>query len=92
MAGRNWNLGLMYNKDQQITVGSKKKKMLHSLVNNYVMDYQADEPWSITQTQELVGQLGYLKNVEPNYYDILINKYETKYNVNMRTLFKATLN
>lgn len=87
-AGRNWNLGLMYNKDQQITVGTKRKKELHSLVNSFITEF----PWDIQSTQELIGKLGYLKNVEPEYYSTLINKYETKYQVNIPSMFKEILN
>lgn len=87
-AGRNWNLGLMYNQDQRITVGSKRKRELHSLVNSFVTEY----PWDIQSTQELIGKLGYLKNVEPDYYDNLITKYNTKYNVNVISMFKSILN
>jgi len=87
-AGRNWNLGLMYNKDLKITVGTKRKKELHSLVNSFVVEY----PWDIQTTQELIGKLGYLKNVEPDYYDTLIHKYESKYNVDIHSMFKDILN
>lgn len=87
-AGRNWNLGLMYNKDQKITVGTKRKKELHSLLNSFVIEY----PWDLQSTQELIGKLGYLKNVEPNYYSTLINKYEMKYNVNITSMFRDILN
>ena len=92
MAGRNWNLGLMYNKDQQITVGNKKKKELHSLVNSFVVQYKNEEPWDISSTQELIGKLGYLKNVEPEYYETLIKKYENKYDLYIGVAFKHILN
>lgn len=88
MAGRNWNLGLMYNQDQRITIGTKRKKELHSLVNSFVVEY----PWDIQSTQELIGKLGYLKNVEPDYHERLFNKYETKYGVNLSEMFRNILN
>ena len=78
----------MYNKDLKITVGTKRKKELHSLVNSFVVEY----PWDIQSTQELIGKLGYLKNVEPDYYTTLIQKYETKYNVDIVSMFKEILN
>lgn len=85
-AGRNWNLGLMYTHDQRITVGTKRKKKIHSLVNSFV-----NEQWGKQETQELLGQLAYLKNVEPEYHKALIDKYETKYNVNIKEMFTAIL-
>lgn len=87
MAGRNWNLGLMYTNEQRITVGTKKKKMLHSLVNSFVCEY----PWDIQPTMELQGQLAYLKNIEPDYYESLISKYNTKYNVDVLGMIHTIL-
>jgi len=86
-AGRNWNLGLMYNHEQKITIGSKRKKELHSLFNSFVVEY----PWDKQSTRELMGKFAYLKNVEPEYADTLVNKYESKYNVNIARMFSDIL-
>lgn len=75
MSGRNWNLGLMYTVEQRITIGTKRKRELHSLVNSFVCEF----PWDLQSTQELQGKLAYLNNIEPDYYQSLINKYNTKY-------------
>lgn len=92
-AGSNWNLGLMYNKDQKITVGNKRKKILHSLLNSFVVDYIGNNYWDVQETQELIGKLGYLKNVEPEYYQTLIDKYQAKYPaINIKDAFKFCLN
>ena len=90
-AGRNWNLGLMYNQNQQITIGNKKKRQLHSLVNNFITDYKEGNPWDISSTQELVGKLAYLKNVEPDYYHTILKKYNTKYQANFNHYARTIL-
>ena len=87
MAGRNWNLGLMYTDQQRITVGTKKKRELHSLVNSFVYEY----PWDLQSTQELLGKLSYLKNIEPDYYNTLVNKYNMKYNVDTEQMIHAII-
>ena len=93
MAGSNWNLGLMYNQDQKITVGNKRKRILHSLLNNFVVDYNSNNLWSVQETQELIGKLGYLKNVEPTYYQQMFDKYQRKYpGLDIKYAFKRTLN
>ena len=38
-AGRNWNLGVMLNKDNEITVGHKKKKQIKEMVNGSAYDF-----------------------------------------------------
>ena len=92
MAGRNWNLGLMYNQEQQITVGTKRKRQLHALVHNFLSDYTNDAAWSKSETQELIGKLAYLKNIEPAYHDNLIRRYESKFYLDFRTACKIILN
>ena len=37
-AGQNWNLGLMLNKDNKITVGYKKKRQFQAMLSSYIMD------------------------------------------------------
>ncbi len=96
MSGRNWNLGLMYNKDQNITIGQKKKKELHSLVNAFMKDFttviSTESEWSKQSTQELIGKLGYLKNVEPDYYQTIITKYSRMYDHPVTEAFAFWLN
>lgn len=80
-AGRNWNLGLMLNKDNDITLGYRKKRNLNAALNNFIKDHQQRKSWDKQQTQVLLGQLSWLQQIEPNYYNALIQKYEAKYNI-----------
>lgn len=82
-SGRNWNLGLMCNKDYKITVGYKRKQHLKSIVNNYIKDKEAGTTWNLEDLYWLQGQFSWLKNVEPDYYKGF-NKYlEDKYQTNI---------
>lgn len=91
--GRNWNLGLMYNKDMQITIGTKRKKRIAATLHQFIMSYpEVTSRFSVQATQELIGQLSYMRSIEPGYYKNLVNKYEQKYQVNLRLMFKETLN
>ena len=78
-AGRNWNLGVMCNKDNNITIGYKKKQHLKTIINNYMKDRDEDLIWSLEDLYWLQGQLSWLHNVEPEYYSgfkrYLNNKY-----------------
>ena len=64
-AGRNWNLGVMCNKDNNITIGYKKKQHLKTIINNYMKDRDEDLIWSLEDLYWLQGQLSWLHNVEP---------------------------
>ena len=78
-AGRNWNLGIMCNKEDKITVGYKRKQELKAAVNNYMHS----EEWELTDLRWLLGQFSWLHNVEPEYYTGINNYFEKKYEVNI---------
>lgn len=68
-AGSNWNLGLMINKDNQITIGHKRKKHIHAMVHNYLADRENGVAWSVEDVMYMEGVLSYLKGIEPEYYN-----------------------
>lgn len=78
-AGRNWNLGLMYNKDNEITVGHKKKHFIKIIIYNYLVDKSNYVGWSEEDLQYLHGQLAWLEHVEPTYYNHLEDYFKRKY-------------
>lgn len=91
-AGRNWNLGLMYNKDKDITVGHKKKERLRAGLNNFLSDFTNGRIWGTMDAQVLRGQLEHFKYVEPEYAEQLIQKYSTKYNINFYEAYRRVVN
>lgn len=72
-AGSNWNLGLMLNKDNNITVGHEFKKRIKTLIYKTV---NGDIP---AGDAHIMGLVAYMKQIEPAYYYSLnqycINKY-----------------
>lgn len=80
IAGSNWNLGLMLNKDHNITLGHKKKMELKAKINNFIFDFTNENFWSIIDTQVLQGEINYFKQIEPEYADFVIKRLERKYN------------
>lgn len=59
--GRNWNLGIMYNKDMDITVGHEAKHNLKIIAHNWESVPEQDKP-------RFVGLLSYYKSIEPDYF------------------------
>lgn len=77
--GSNWNLGLMYNKDQVITVGYKNKHLIKNKIHNHFTHAPStDSPeygeW-VSRLCELKGILAYYTFIEPEYFNNLTNKY-----------------
>jgi hypothetical protein len=90
--GRNWNLGLMLNKDNEITLGYRKKKLLNAMLNNFLNDYTDGNRWSKEDTYSLQGQIGYLKHIEPEYAEYIIEKYSRKYDIDYSLAISNILN
>lgn len=76
-AGRNWNLGIMYNKDNNLTVGYRRKRRIKTMLFQF---YQGERTWAYAV--ELNGELAYLKNIEPDYFNHMITAMNNKYNFN----------
>lgn len=80
--GSNWNLGLMYNKDREITVGYRNKHAIKNKIHNHFTNEPPEGSperllW-VNDLWELKGVLGYYAFIEPNYFINLINKYRAK--------------
>jgi hypothetical protein len=74
-AGRNWNLGLMLNKDQQITVGHARKERAKAMLWNLM-----SHPIQVNKEEAYVlgGEFAYIESIEPEYMTTLDKKYQIK--------------
>lgn len=77
--GHNYNLGLVLNKDHNITIGHKRKMELKAKINNFIFDFTNRNYWSIIETQVLQGELNYFKQIEPQYAAFVIQRLESKH-------------
>lgn len=80
-AGRNWNLGLMFNKDNQITIGRKRKERFKVMLFTFCKDLTDGNTWDKLSTQQLMGNIAYYKKIEPQYIEELITKYAQKFGI-----------
>ena len=78
-SGRNWNLGIMYNKDNELTIGYREKQKLKVTIYNYIHDGL----WPLEDLRWLLGKLNWLHNVQSDYFKGLMNYYKNKYNVDV---------
>lgn len=80
--GHNWNLGLMYNKDREITVGYRNKhrvkNMIHNLYTNIPEEGTPRFVVWLRSVWELKGILAYYQFIEPEYFTALIERYKAK--------------
>ena len=90
-AGRNWNLGVMLNKDNQITVGHKRKKEFKAMLDNYIRDRKSGNGWELHDIQVLGGLISYYRMVEREYIDFLLNQYSEKHKSDIEQCIKTDL-
>lgn len=90
-AGANWNLGVMLNKDNKITVGHKKKRRLFAMVSSYIMDRNNGIRWDVNDIQVMGGIISYCKMVEGDAIDEVISHLSEKFGVDIYAAIKADL-
>lgn len=90
-AGSNWNLGVMLNKDNEITIGYKKKRQFQAMLASYIMDKNNGCEWDKTDIQTMEGYRNYYRMVEGEAIDKLIEHIGKKFNVDIVRLIKDDL-
>lgn len=90
-AGRNWNLGVMLNKDNQITIGHSKKKMFKVMVFSFMNDDRNGVTWSVDDIQHLLGLISYYKMVEKEPIEEILKTYSSKFGKDVEETAKGIL-
>ena len=90
-AGRNWILGVMYNKDRKITLGKKRKDALRASICDYVRCRNSDRAWGYTELKSLDGNISYFNSIEPEYTAALLEHYHTKLGVDILPTLRADI-
>ena len=90
-SGRNFNLGIMLNKDNQMTIGSQKKRQFQAMLSNFVQDSVHNNMWDLNDVQVLEGLRNYYTMIEGEAIDNIVAKLGAKYGVNIRSMIKEQL-
>lgn len=90
-AGRNWNLGVMLNKDNEITVGYKRKRQFQSMMYNYINDKRNGVEWPREDIMAMQGLHSYYRMVEPDAIDAIVRHANEKLGVDVIRTIKEDL-
>lgn len=90
-AGSNWNLGLMLNKDNNLTVGYRNKWELKATCNSFILDNMNGVQWDLHDVQVLNGRISYYRSIEKDYIDYVIGHLNHKYHADLMGMIKAYL-
>lgn len=89
--GSNWNLGVMLNNKNEITIGYKRKRQFQSMLHNYVVDKTNGAPWSYHDVKVLHGLYSYYHMVEPENIDGIISHFNQKHSVNVLSIIASDI-
>ena len=90
-AGSNWNLGMMYNADFELTIGHEKKKQFKAMITNYIQDKLHDNPWEASDIQVLAGLMSYYVNIEGDRITEIVKKLSEKFGADIAASIKSDL-
>lgn len=89
--GSNWNLGLMLNKDNQITVGAKRKREFKCALANFYFDKENGKPYDVDDIRTILGLHSYYRMVEPTTIDHIVEAFNEKHNVDIIGMMRAEI-
>lgn len=89
--GANWNLGVMLNANNDITIGHAKKKAFKVAIFSFMTAFKNGEYWSIGDTQELAGQISWYINVEKDNITKILADYSKKFGASVMACIKKVL-
>lgn len=90
-AGSNWNLGVMLNKDNNITIGHKNKRRFQAMIASYIMDKQSGVNWDKSDVQTMEGYRNYYRMIEGDAIDRIVDHIGSKFGVDVIQLIKKDL-
>lgn len=90
-SSKNWMLGLMWNSNNEITVGWRNMKYFKAALTNYVEAKKRGRNWDIEDVQKLNGKISYYRMVERNMVNYIIETYNNKFEVDIEGMIKADL-
>lgn len=90
-SGSNWNLGVMLNKDNQITIGWREKKHFQTMLRTYAMDRVNNKRWDYHDVKVLEGKINYYKMIEGDTVVRIISYISDKTNFDIIKGIKSDL-
>ena len=90
-SGKNYNLGVVLNKDNQISVGYKKKRQFKAQLSSFVLDTQSGNYWDQESVQVLDGLRNYYRMVEKDVIDGIVASINEKFSVDIVNMIREQL-
>lgn len=89
--GHNYNLGVILNDKNEITIGYKKKWAFKGQLYDYIQRKQRQEGIALGEVQQLAGVLSYYRSIEPDFWKNTIQRLNAKCSVDLDKLIANDL-
>jgi len=90
-SGSNWNLGVVLNKDNKISIGYKNLRTFKNTLHNFLRDDKAGVRWDVGDIQHALGLYSYYVMVDPDTMAATVESYKAKTGVDIIKLMKERL-
>ena len=81
----------MLNKDNEITIGHKKKRQFQAMLSSYAMDRKNGIAWDKSDIQTMDGYRNYYRMVEGEKIDGIVKHLSEKFGVDIVKSIKEDL-
>ena len=89
--GGAWVTGLMINREHNVTVGREKKEKLKATIFSFLADCKNGKPWDEHRIRQMMGTVSYIRHIEPEFVDMIIEKYNQKLGMDYHAQIKSIL-
>lgn len=89
--GHNYNLGVILNDKNEITIGYKKKWAFKGQLYDYIQRHQRGETISLCEVQQMAGVLSYYRSIEPDFWKNIIQRYNKKCQIDLEQMITNDL-
>lgn len=88
VAGKNYHVGIILNKDGKLSVGHEKNNKFRAMIFNFC---QVGEEWDRHDIQKMLGLLSYYKSIEPEFVRKVLKTYGAKFNIGIEEKAKKLI-
>ena len=81
--GHNFNLGVILNEKNEITIGYRKKQAFRAMLSDFIKDRLNDIPVDLREQQVIHGLLNYYSSIEPEYWKLVIERFNRRHQIDV---------
>lgn len=89
--GHNFNLGVILNENNEITIGWKKKQAFRAMLSDFIKDRLNDMPGDLREQQIVNGLLSYYSSIEPEYWKLVVERFNKRFKIDLIAMLREPI-